>query len=45
MYEVREGKTCTLVNKIEQEAPILDVCFGKDDNTLYTAALDHVVRR
>jgi cell cycle arrest protein BUB3 len=45
VYEVREGKVCSLVTKLDHDAPVLDVAFGKNDSTLYTASLDHVVRR
>ena len=45
VYELSEGKTCTQLNKFEHRAPVLDVCFGKDDNSLYTASLDHCIRR
>lgn len=45
LYEVTEGKTCTLLAKYEHRAPVLDVCFGKDDNELYSACLDWDVRR
>ncbi len=34
-----------LLNKIEHRAPVLDVCFGQDDNEAYTAGLDWDVRR
>ncbi|KEF51646.1 cell cycle arrest protein BUB3 [Exophiala aquamarina CBS 119918] len=45
LYEVTDGKTCFLLAKYEHRAPVLDVCFGKDDNELYTACLDWDVRR
>ncbi|KIV93786.1 hypothetical protein PV10_04974 [Exophiala mesophila] len=45
LYEVTEGKTCTLLAKYEHRAPVLDLCFGKDDNELYSACLDWDVRR
>ena len=34
-----------LLNKFEHRAPVLDVCFGEDDNTAYTVGLDWDVRR
>lgn len=37
-----EGK---LLQKFEHRAPVLDVCFGADENELYTAGLDWDVRR
>ncbi|EXJ76760.1 cell cycle arrest protein BUB3 [Cladophialophora psammophila CBS 110553] len=45
IYEVTDGKTCTQIAKFEHRAPVLDVCFGKDDNEIYTACLDWDVRR
>jgi cell cycle arrest protein BUB3 len=37
-----EGK---LIQKFEQRAPILDVCFGKSENEIYTCGLDWDVRK
>lgn len=34
-----------LLNKFEHRAPVLDVCFGEDDNEAYTAGLDWDVKR
>lgn len=45
IYEIAEGKVCNQVAKFEHRAPVLDVCFGKDDNEIYTACLDWDVRR
>ncbi|KIW64404.1 hypothetical protein PV04_09339 [Phialophora macrospora] len=45
IYEVLDGKVCNQVAKLEHRAPVLDVCFGKDDNEVYTACLDQDVRR
>lgn len=45
VYELIDGKTCRQITKIEHRAPVLDVCFGKDDNEIYTACLDWDVRR
>lgn len=45
LYELSDNKQCTLLNKFEHRAPVLDVCFGKDDNEIYTACLDWDVRR
>ncbi|KAL1869771.1 mitotic spindle checkpoint protein Bub3 [Paecilomyces lecythidis] len=39
---VGEGK---LLHKFEHRAPVLDVCFGADENEIYTASLDWAVRR
>ncbi|KAJ9626162.1 uncharacterized protein PV06_05121 [Exophiala oligosperma] len=45
IYELTDGKSCTQTAKFEHRAPVLDVCFGKDDNEIYTACLDWDVRR
>lgn len=45
LYEISDNKQCTLLNKFAHRAPVLDVCFGKDDDELYTACLDWDVRR
>lgn len=45
LYEISDNKQCTLLSKFEHQAPVLDVCFGKDDQEIYTACLDWDVRR
>ncbi|ETN41879.1 uncharacterized protein HMPREF1541_03818 [Cyphellophora europaea CBS 101466] len=45
LYELTDGKFCTKLKKFEHRAPVLDVCFGQDDNTIFTACLDQSVRR
>lgn len=45
VYELSADKKCTLVQKYEHRAPVLDVCFGKDDSEIFTACLDWDVRR
>jgi cell cycle arrest protein BUB3 len=45
IYEVTDAKTCNLIAKFEHRAPVLDVCFGKDDSEIFTACLDWDVRR
>ncbi|KAG6052922.1 hypothetical protein E4U17_005227 [Claviceps sp. LM77 group G4] len=35
----------TLINTIEHRAPVLDVCFGADDNEAFTASIDWTVSR
>lgn len=37
-----EGK---LLQKFEHRAPVLDVCFGENEDELYTAGLDWDVRK
>ena len=34
-----------LLRTVEYRAPVLDVCFGKDDEEAYTAGLDWDVRQ
>lgn len=34
-----------LLEKFEYRAPVLDVCFGDDDEEAYTAGLDWDVRK
>ncbi|RMD43545.1 hypothetical protein DV735_g1539, partial [Chaetothyriales sp. CBS 134920] len=45
LYEVVNGKEAKQLSKFEHQAPVLDVCFGKDDSELYSACLDWDVRR
>jgi len=34
-----------LIEKFEHRAPVLDVCFGADDNEAFTAGMDWQVKR
>lgn len=45
LYEIGDNKQCVLLNKFEHRAPVLDACFGKDDNEIFTACVDWDVRR
>lgn len=45
LYEISDDKQCKLVKKFEHQAPVLDACFGKDDDEVYTTSLDWNVRR
>ena len=45
LYEIKDDKQCALIKKFEHQAPVLDACFGKDDDELYTTCLDWNVRR
>ena len=45
LYEINDNKQCPLPRKFEHRPPLLDVCFGKDGNEIYTACLDWDVRR
>lgn len=35
----------TLLKKFEHRAPVLDVCFGADDNEIFSAGMDWDVKR
>jgi cell cycle arrest protein BUB3 len=39
-----DQKTCSLVQKFEHRAPVLDVCFGESDDEFYSAGIDWDVR-
>ncbi|ERF76541.1 hypothetical protein EPUS_09177 [Endocarpon pusillum Z07020] len=39
-----DQKTCSLLQTFEYRAPVLDVCFGANDEEFYTAGLDWDVR-
>ncbi|RMZ89711.1 hypothetical protein DV736_g3062, partial [Chaetothyriales sp. CBS 134916] len=45
LYEVVNGKDTKQLSKFGHPAPVLDVCFGKDDSELFSACLDWDVRR
>lgn len=47
VYARSEGGAApfTLEKRIDCRAPILDVCWGKDDSVVYFVGLDHDVRR
>jgi len=34
-----------LIEKYEHRAPVLDVCFGEDDNEAFTAGMDWQVKK
>jgi len=40
-----EGEGGSLLQTFEHRAPVLDVCFGADDNEAFTACVDWHVRR
>jgi cell cycle arrest protein BUB3 len=45
-YDVASGAEGThLVNKYEHRAPVMDVCFGENDDVAFTAGMDWVVNR
>jgi cell cycle arrest protein BUB3 len=43
--EPNGASECRLLSKFEHRAPVLDVCFGTNDEELYTAGLDWDVRK
>ncbi|KAK4141077.1 WD40-repeat-containing domain protein [Dichotomopilus funicola] len=46
LYEVANGaEEASLVGSFEHRAPVLDVCFGADENEAFTAGVDHQVKR
>lgn len=45
LYEISDNKQCTLLKKFEHRAPVLDACFGQNDQEIYSACLDWDVRR
>lgn len=45
LYDEHEGQPNQLVRKFEHRAPVLDVCFGKDDDEAFSVGLDWDVRR
>lgn len=45
-YDLTNGAVdAKLVNTYEHRAPVLDVCFGADDDEAYTAGMDWAVNR
>ena len=45
-YDIASGAGETnLINTYEHRAPVLDVCFGADDNEAFTAGMDWRVNR
>ncbi|KAK4246431.1 WD40-repeat-containing domain protein [Corynascus novoguineensis] len=46
LYEVATGgEDAKLLGSFEHRAPVLDVCFGADENEAFTAGMDHQVKR
>ncbi|KAK5049691.1 mitotic spindle checkpoint protein Bub3 [Cryomyces antarcticus] len=45
LYDTHEKEGGRLIRKFEDRAPVLDVCFGKDNNEAFTAGLDWEVKR
>jgi cell cycle arrest protein BUB3 len=47
LYEItpESESSSTLVRKFEHRAPVLDVCFGANDNEAFSAGLDWQVKR
>lgn len=47
LYEIddADSPSATLVKQYEHRAPVMDVCFGSNDNEAFTAGLDNRVTR
>jgi cell cycle arrest protein BUB3 len=47
LYDIEggEGEGGRLIEKYEHRAPVLDVCFGADDNEAFSAGMDWQVKR
>ncbi|KAF2200079.1 WD40 repeat-like protein [Delitschia confertaspora ATCC 74209] len=45
LYKTKGEPGGELIRKYEHRAPVLDVCFGKDDNEAFSCGLDQDVRR
>ncbi|KAH0137082.1 hypothetical protein KCU67_g15865, partial [Aureobasidium melanogenum] len=45
LYDTKSGEQGSLLQKIEHRAPVLDICFGDDDSTAFSAGLDWDVNR
>lgn len=45
LYDTHGEPGGKLLQKFEHRAPVLDVCFGRDDNEAFSAGLDWEVRR
>ncbi|KAK4041158.1 WD40-repeat-containing domain protein [Parachaetomium inaequale] len=46
LYEVADGaEEANLVGTFTHRAPVMDVCFGADDNEAFLAGMDHQVNR
>jgi cell cycle arrest protein BUB3 len=45
MYDAKDGASGVLIRKFEHRAPVLDICFGADDNEAFSAGLDWGVKR
>ncbi|KAL1311766.1 hypothetical protein AAFC00_001853 [Neodothiora populina] len=45
LYDTKDGQNGKLIQRIPHRAAVLDVCFGGDDNTAYSAGLDWDVNK
>ncbi|KAF2752560.1 nuclear pore complex subunit [Pseudovirgaria hyperparasitica] len=45
LYDASEGDSARILQKYEHRAPVLDLCFGKDDQEAFTVGVDWDVRR
>ena len=40
LYDTPSSEQAALLLRVEHRAPVLDICFGEDDNTAFSAGLD-----
>lgn len=45
LYDTDDQPGGRLIRKFEHRAPVLDVCWGKDENEAFSGGLDRDVRR
>ncbi|KAF2734957.1 mitotic checkpoint protein BUB3 [Polyplosphaeria fusca] len=45
LYDTHAEPGGTLIRKFEHPAPVMDICFGRDDNEAFSCCLDWNVRR
>ncbi|CAD0084897.1 unnamed protein product [Aureobasidium vineae] len=45
LYDTKSGEQGSLLQEVEHRAPVLDICFGDDDSTAFSAGLDWDVNR
>ena len=45
LYEVASSEEANLIGTFEHRAPVLDVCFGVNEDEAYTAGMDRQVKR
>lgn len=45
LYDINAAPGGKLLQKLEQGRPILDVCWGRDENEVFSCGLDCTVKR